>query len=416
MFTFHSRSRRASASLTGVLALLFALLVPLGGPALANHGDRTLDINPESSERVVESTHTVRGTLETADGSAPSPMPGVNIDFEITGANNPDGDESLTTPDLTCTTAADDPTTSSDESATCSAGYMGAEVGMDQIRGWIDHDGDNTTPEADQNEAPNSFTTPGDTPEPDGTDVATQRWFGNLPAGAKLDCNPETATSTTAATRAYDCNVSNSTGGISGIKIDAENLGGAGDPDNSAATGEADYNDGCTTADGGSCSFSIGPSGGDAGPANICFWADEDVDNSYDNGGRENDGGKCSEPVGAAERDNETDVVLLTRKFARTISLKTGKTTVARGESFTLKGKVGSSSAACESGQRVTLRRDVAGGAASFVVFKTTTTGALGGYKVTAKPLKTASYRASVGKSPTCSAATSGTKKVTVRN
>jgi len=97
-----------------------------------------------------------------------------------------------------------------------------------------------------------------------------------------------------------------------GVKIDAENLNGATDPDNSAAAGTADFNDACTTGADGTCTVTISASESQLGSADICFWADEDNDTAFDPAGAETDGGECGEAVGAAENDNKTDKVTKT--------------------------------------------------------------------------------------------------------
>ncbi len=218
--------------------------------------------------------------------------------------------------------------------------YSSAVVGVDTVRGWIDHDKDNATlvGEADVTEGADAGTpavgepaggtdVPGTQTEPDTTDVVTKTWFSGLPTGARLDCddeagaavpdsdeeiNPITGTADQTS-EIYTCTVADTSTtpatAIAGVKIDGENLNGANDPDNSAAAGSADFNDACTTAADGTCTITVSPSENQTGVADICFWMDEDADTAFDPAGAATDGGECGEAFGVAENDDRTDVV-----------------------------------------------------------------------------------------------------------
>jgi len=310
--------------LSTALLIVVALVVPMTGVAVANHGTRTLQLTPETNDNPVGTTHTVTATLDAAaDGTSGT----IEIDFEVSGPGDPDDAYSPTSPDFTCNI------TSGNDS--CAISYSSAVVGTDEIDGWIDHDKDNATlDELDQAEGPDAGNpaagepsggdnVPGSTPEPDTTDVVTKTWVTALPAGTVLDCDDESGndTETNPVTGAgsretYTCTVLDTAPNpdvpVSGARIDVENLNGANDPDNSAAAGTPDFNDACTTGGNGRCTVTIAATESQAGPADICFWIDEDVDNVFNPAGAENDGGDCEEPVNAPENDDKTDTVIKT--------------------------------------------------------------------------------------------------------
>lgn len=97
---------------------------------------------------------------------------GTNIDFELTGAGDPDESDSPTTPDLTCTV--------SDGSGGCSVFMQSSEEGNQTIRAWLDSDLNNASVEADMAEGYDESATPGDVPEPDRTDVALWGWYRSV--------------------------------------------------------------------------------------------------------------------------------------------------------------------------------------------------------------------------------------------
>ena len=323
----HRRGARSWIVLSGALAMIFALVVPLAGVAVANHGTRTLQLTPETDDNATGTTHTITATLDATPDAPAGPTNDIEIDFEIAGPGDVDGGDTPLSPDRTCTIANPD--------VSCTVTYSSTVVGTDTIRGWIDHDKNNANsvssgevdtaegPDAGNpsvEEPPGGTDVPGDQTEPDETDVVAKTWFGGLPGGAALDCDDASGDDTEtnqvtgpASSETYTCAVVD-TGPtpdtpIAGAVIDAENLDGANDPDNSAAAGTADFNDACTTGANGTCQVTIASSESQAGPADICFWVDEDVDNVFDPAGVEPDGGECGEAVGAAENDDLTDVV-----------------------------------------------------------------------------------------------------------
>lgn len=315
-----SRQARRWVVLSIALATFVALAVPLAGVAAANHDTRTLQVTPETSDNPIGTTHTLTATLSSA---ADATSGAIEVDFEISGPGDTDGGDTPASPDKGCTVPVG--------MATCTVTHSSAVAGTDTITGWIDH-GNDPSVEADPTEGadagnpsvdePSGGTdVPGGTDEPDLTDIVLKTWSGA--AGAVLDCddasgddtetNPVTGPS---SSETYTCTVIDTAPTpdvpVSGAKIDAENLNGANDPDNSAAAGTADFNDACTTGANGTCTVTIAASESQAGPADICFWIDEDADNVFDPAGVEADGGDCEEAVGAPENDDKTDTVTKT--------------------------------------------------------------------------------------------------------
>jgi hypothetical protein len=319
-----ARTSRTTAKPSLVLltasAMIFALAVPLAGAAMANHDTRTLQVTPETANNPIGATHTLTATLSSA---ADATSGTIEVDFEIAGPGDTDGGDTPSSPDKSCVVAVG--------SATCTVTHTSSVAGTDTIRGWIDHGADAAV-EADATEGADAGNPsvdepsggpdePGATAEPDITDVVLKTWSGA--AGAVLDCddasgddtetNPVTGPS---SSETYTCTVVDTAPTpdvpVSGVRIDAENLNGANDPDNSAAAGTADFDDACTTAANGTCTVTIAASESQAGPADICFWIDEDNDGVFDPAGVEADGGECEEQVNAPENDDKTDTVTKT--------------------------------------------------------------------------------------------------------
>ena len=83
------------------LFIVIALVAPMAGVAVANHGTRTLQLSPETDDNPVATTHTVTATLDAAaDGTSGT----IEIDFEVNGPGDPDTPDaySPTSPDFTC--------------------------------------------------------------------------------------------------------------------------------------------------------------------------------------------------------------------------------------------------------------------------------------------------------------------------
>ncbi|HUP68558.1 MAG TPA: Ig-like domain-containing protein [Acidimicrobiales bacterium] len=271
------------------------------------------DVTPETADNSVSTPHVL-----TAEVPTTSPV-NTEVDFEITGPNDPNSDgDTPGSPDRTCIVA--NPATNN----TCTVTYTGTVVGTDTIRAWIDVDQNNTTVEADLTEGQNETLQPGSQTESDTTDVVIKNWFVGLPANAVLDCTPETATNPptgAGSTETYTCTVVNNQGTpgdttddspISGVRVDAENLNGVNDPDNSAAAGTVDFDNACTTGATGSCTFNLVASESQIGTADVCFFTDDDNDAVFDPNGIPEDGGACDTETQAGDTDPRTDVVTKT--------------------------------------------------------------------------------------------------------
>ncbi len=80
------RGSRRSKALSTALLTLIALVVPMAGVAVANHGTRTLQLTPETDDNPVATTHTVTATL---DAAADATSGTIEIDFEVNGPGDP---------------------------------------------------------------------------------------------------------------------------------------------------------------------------------------------------------------------------------------------------------------------------------------------------------------------------------------
>jgi len=333
--------RTASGRRSAILAtlLIAAFVAAPVDVADATHidpvaGARSLQVIPDLSSRNIGTTQTVTARLSSQATFA------VDIDFEFeSGPGDPGDGNTPEVPDRTCRVPI--------AGTECGFAYTSAVSGIDIMRVWIDHDGIDGAAggitEADPTEGPYSgpsdctaedelefeictdrVAQPGLVPEPDLTDVIQTTWETNA-AAFRLDCNPEQQASPVDGADSaanFTCTVVRADGSLRpGTRIDAENLNGANDPDDSATTSTpgnptADYPQFCTTQANGSCTGAIRPTEGQTGSANICFWADTEgtpTDDAFTHTGAENDGGLCDEEaVNATENNNLTDVTTQT--------------------------------------------------------------------------------------------------------
>ncbi|CAN5577564.1 hypothetical protein BH20ACT23_BH20ACT23_23590 [soil metagenome] len=291
-----------------LLALVGASF-PLAGTAVASHTERRLTLFPNKKNNPVGTSHTIRATLNPGPDSVP-----ITVHFEVDGPGDPgpsgpgsDLPDSPSTADGNTPESPDRACTVPVGATSCEVSYRGSTEGLDEIRGWIDHD---ATVEADMGEGPDQSTHPGDQPEPDGTDVVQALWFVDLAPGATLNCLADDPPRPVGSFYRISCQLENSVGvPFPGWLIDGENLNGANDPNNSAAFGGgADYDNLCTTDDDGHCGFRI-PSElpGEAGSAKLCFWVDEDEDPSFHQTPIW-DGSQCDNPEDSRNH-NTTDFV-----------------------------------------------------------------------------------------------------------
>jgi Ca2+-binding RTX toxin-like protein len=165
-------------------------------PTTAPTVSTRLDCVPESDTNPTRTSHTITCTATQPNGDL---VQTASIDVEATGANDPDNSNSPTTPDFTCTTAADNPDTQTNEKGVCSFTHGPSGVGTTNnsgtttYRAWVDYNNNNGNSEADTAEGPNEQTEPGTTGEPDGTDVVQKIWISDP---NKLEMSPDSDTAT----------------------------------------------------------------------------------------------------------------------------------------------------------------------------------------------------------------------------
>ena len=219
------RTRWGRWSLLTSVAMFAALVFPFSGTASANHGNRVLDVVPDSAELGIGATHTLTAklcalgatpdpSLSGPDSTNCTPSPAtfatgpINIDFEFedldplgsTSANDTDNGTSFQTPDMTCSVPAN--------ASQCQVSYVGNTSGDDQVRAWIDHSDSNGVVEADTTEQQDERAVPGNQPtgtdpfspfclaagsvEEDCTDVVAANWAAGAPT--YLDCDDQSGT------------------------------------------------------------------------------------------------------------------------------------------------------------------------------------------------------------------------------
>ena len=227
-----------------------------------------LDCSPETDDNPAGTAHSIDCNAKNKNDVN---APGARIDIEATGANDPDGANSPTTPDFTCTT---------DASGNCTVihgtGGNGTTRGggMTSYRAWIDIDRDDDSTEADTTEAQDHTVAGGGgaKTDPDDTDVVTKTW---TQSAARLDCGPESETNLPGTSHEITCTARTSADApVSNIGIDIEATG-ANDPGNGDSPEAPDFS--CITDANGSCSFTHGPLGTtDSGTTTYRAWIDAD--------------------------------------------------------------------------------------------------------------------------------------------
>jgi hypothetical protein len=379
------RRRRLTPVLLAV-AVAGALLVPLSGTAHAAITE--LNVTPEDQDAAVGANGRVQATI-TFDAE---PTADTLIDFELTG--DADGDDP-SDPDETCTIPV------GDADDTCAQNFSLGAAGMEEIKAWVDEDNNGPNTELDTTEP----IVAGDT---DLTDVVGITFFE--PYNGTLNCTPETATAAPGADTSFTCRLSP---GRAGIAIDGENMSGPNDPEPGNPE-TADYDDACVTAAGGSCQVTIDGSAGDTGSANVCFWVDDEEDDSFHPAlAAYRDGGQCDQEPTTPDQANHTDVVVAGWGAARNATVVAPKSKKF-GARFAVTGTLNSGDASCEGGVQVRIQRDVLGNPVKFVNWKSDTTGGNGAYRVTGKADKSAKYRAVVFDADPCLGTTSAAKTVRV--
>ncbi|MGH2736482.1 MAG: hypothetical protein ACRDKZ_12960, partial [Actinomycetota bacterium] len=275
------RDHRSGRRVRKLAALVIIHILVLAGTAQANHGERTIDASPEDHTAFIGFSQQLTVTLS----SAPTVADGtINVDFENEdGVNDTDGD-TPTTPDKSCAIAAGN--------VSCSVGYAGLVRGSDLWRVWIDHDGLDSTFEADEVEAAADGEAAND------TDVLDLFWEIGPPA--MLDCDdstgPDTERETNPAGRSdggtlpggnppvvgggdvsnetYTCRVFDSGRYPVSATVYGEVVTGVNDPD-SATGASASYNTPdyqCTTDSSNMCEILVTQNRSQKGTSQVCFW------------------------------------------------------------------------------------------------------------------------------------------------
>jgi hypothetical protein len=384
-------SSKKALSFGTAIALVFSivplLVFPLAGPAHAQE-TRAYTLNAfngdtggETSTNQTGEVHVLNATIADGPNAGTAQTQNVQIDWEIdcltncagatysiqSGAANAvdtptDGDQSAgatddtrTTPEMSCTI---------NQGTTCDVRYIRNTPGEDLVVAFVDDDkadGNNDGADSDATEGRDETTAPGSVTEPDDTDVVEKDWQGAVAEDITLDCDddgdaaedadleghpaPEREFNQPGDTATYTCAVWNDNGEgtgeagdgtqdggedpVGGMRIDAENLGGANDPDTTGQPDDsgtppnattADYDNACTTDGTGRCTFTLTAPENELGEADVCFWIDADNDSVYDEDPPipdqlDQDGDGCNEEdwddqEDDGDSDNRTDIVL----------------------------------------------------------------------------------------------------------
>jgi Ca2+-binding RTX toxin-like protein len=227
------------------------------------------DRNPSTGEG---SSHTITCTVTSSVENGQATLAGANVDFENESGgsvNDPDNNSTRTSPDKTCTTAAN---------GQCSVTYESeGQSGTAPIRAWVDIDNDNTTDDSDAAEQQPDV-------DNDNTDLVVKEWYApsTVEAEPTTDTNPVgTEHTITAYTSAPGAEVNFNI--ESGPNAQAEPP----NPQNPTSTRDSDYE--CVTGSsparqvGGqnqySCAWTYEGDGG-AGTDNIRVWIDAGSSNN----------------------------------------------------------------------------------------------------------------------------------------
>ena len=360
-----------------------------------------LDCTPENDSNPPGTSHTITCTTRNTQTTTAN----TNVDVEATGASDPDGGDSRTTPDFTCTT---------NSSGTCTFTHTSAQTatGTTTYRAWIDSDNISATPEGDPNEQTSETGAgAGDRAEPDDTDVVEKLWT----AGPRvIDCTPETATNEAGTTHDIVCNV--------------KDRGGSNVPNQTVtatSSGTGSFQGGGTTqtknTDGaGNVTFTVTTTRQESGlqtvTASLPTTASADECEKAAGDPQGSPQGVCSDTV------NKTWTAFTPTTppdgFPRTVTLEASKNRVKYGRQVTLTATVSAGSAdtpaSCVQNVPVELERVVAGTTTSVLV-QTVTTDSSGVASFTVVGDKSASYIAHLDQTSQCSQANSAPEDVLVK-
>lgn len=248
--------------------LVLALVVVLAGiglpmaPALATHpAGSCLDVEPETDTNPVGTTHQITATLRMLSGNdctgaTTTPTQGkLDIAFDITGPNDPDGTGPAGAPDLTCSINNND--------TNCTVSYDGLKTGTDTITGWIDEDGDGVLDQGESSDSVQKTWTAGPAAQLDCDDAGGP--------DRERETNPSNAGA--ASSETYTCTVRDVGGNAvtAATVVNGEVENNVNDPDatDGASYGSPDYM--CTTS-AGTCQVTVTQAETEVGTAEICFW------------------------------------------------------------------------------------------------------------------------------------------------
>lgn len=411
-----------------------------------------VDAEPEAATNQVGDPHTITAYVFDQFGLPSTGNRTVSFEFVAGSVSDRDGN-TPETPDGFCATNATD---------RCQFTYSSPTGGSDAICVWINNlpsmpsTSTLSNPTCD-GEGPNDADDDPNIPDPaspeDDQDVVRKFWQGPE-AASRLDCSPETATTTPGSTHTLTCRATTRVGGISAnVAIDVE-LAGANDSDGDS-TLSPDRS--CTTSADGSCSIThTTTSTAPTGVTTYRAWIDSDNSNATVEADATEGRDEGAQP-GSRQEPDDTDVTentwtgasptptptpttttsptsspTTTRspsptacpgcQFARTVTLTATKNRVRFGSSFTLTGRVATSDAAapasCTTGVPVLILRDELGDAQqTFTQVGTATSGSGGAFAVNFQADKNAIYIARVNANtpPGCNEATSDPESVLVR-
>ena len=297
MFSSERLRLRRVSSLFFVLTLV-SVVFPLAAPAYAGHGTCAINVTPDTDTNTLGDTHTLTATLVAPTGQTTETCRAENnidVAFEITGeagaTYNPGGIDPASTPtapDLTCRIRNNETSCTVDYTRT-------ATPGTDSIVGF--------------------FADAGIDQAADPRDTVTKTW--QAPAATRLNCEPETDSNPTGTAHVVTCTVTNNAGAtVNGAQVDVE-ITGVNDTDNADSPASPDRT--CTTANNGTCTFTL--TGNDAGTTTFRAWID--TDNNDATGGPDTTEGQAegTTPGGTAEPD-ATDVVTKTWTAAATTATR----------------------------------------------------------------------------------------------
>jgi hypothetical protein len=265
------------------LMVLFALVVPMTGAALATH--TTVDAEPENDRNAVGSQHTVTASTSNANQE---------VNFDVQGPGDPGADPS----DFECQTDAQAP-------FQCAYTYTSSTAGTDTINVWSDEEG-GANDDVFQAGEPN--------------DQVQKVWVAQ--GDIRVDCTPDADTNPEGFQHTVTCTMSDGTGTVSGGQIDAEFLAGSpndppltqGGPPGNESAAPADFDNICDAGESaaGTCTHTY--TGSNPGTDEICYFVDEDANNDVDDA-------DCAAEAAQGGTDDADDADVVTKTWLRQAQL-----------------------------------------------------------------------------------------------